>query len=109
MGIETVNVVFAGCASGNSGRMDSASLEQSRFLRWSVDLPYAFLFYLSLNEPLVSLVDGYNLPIAITTNVNCEVAGCAVDLGPNCAYCTQEIHLDTADPYIMWYVTFRPF
>ncbi|EIM87400.1 thaumatin-like protein [Stereum hirsutum FP-91666 SS1] len=32
----------------------------------------------------VSLVDGYNLPIAITTNVNCEVAGCAVDLGPNC-------------------------
>lgn len=32
------------------------------------------------------MVDGYNLPIAITTTVNCEVAGCAVDLGPGCAY-----------------------
>lgn len=89
--------------------MDTASLEQSRFLRWSVELSYAFLLCLGLGEPSVSLVDGYNLPIAITTNVNCEVAGCAVDLGPNCAYCTQEIHLGTADPDVMWYVTFRPF
>ncbi|KAJ3980662.1 thaumatin-like protein [Lentinula detonsa] len=30
----------------------------------------------------VSLVDGYNLPMSITTNVNCPVASCPVDLGP---------------------------
>ncbi|KAF8153129.1 thaumatin [Crassisporium funariophilum] len=33
---------------------------------------------------LVSLVDGYNLPMRISNNVNCPVADCAVDLGPNC-------------------------
>ena len=33
----------------------------------------------------VSLVDGYNMPMAITNNQNCPVAGCFVDLGPNCA------------------------
>ncbi|KAF9466896.1 Osmotin thaumatin-like protein [Collybia nuda] len=32
----------------------------------------------------VSLVDGYNLPMRITTNTGCPVAECAVDLGPNC-------------------------
>ncbi|KAF8546479.1 thaumatin-like protein [Imleria badia] len=32
----------------------------------------------------VSLVDGYNLPLAITNNVGCGIADCAVDLGPNC-------------------------
>ncbi|KAJ3552261.1 hypothetical protein NM688_g4242 [Phlebia brevispora] len=32
----------------------------------------------------VSLVDGYDLPIAITNNVNCPVASCPVDLGPIC-------------------------
>ncbi|KAI0356836.1 Osmotin, thaumatin-like protein [Trametes cingulata] len=32
----------------------------------------------------VSLVDGYNLPMAITNSVNCPVADCPVDLGPNC-------------------------
>jgi hypothetical protein len=32
----------------------------------------------------VSLVDGYNLPMRISNNVGCEVAECAVDLGPNC-------------------------
>ncbi|RDX52361.1 Osmotin, thaumatin-like protein [Lentinus brumalis] len=32
----------------------------------------------------VSLVDGYNLPMAITNTANCPVADCAVDLGPNC-------------------------
>ncbi|KZS95194.1 Osmotin, thaumatin-like protein [Sistotremastrum niveocremeum HHB9708] len=32
----------------------------------------------------VSLVDGYNLPIAITNNVGCPLANCPVDLGPNC-------------------------
>ncbi|KAI0318326.1 thaumatin-like protein [Amylostereum chailletii] len=32
----------------------------------------------------VSLVDGYNLPMRITTNVNCPTPACPVDLGPNC-------------------------
>ena len=32
----------------------------------------------------VSLVDGYNLPMAITNSANCPVADCPVDLGPNC-------------------------
>ncbi|KAN0084304.1 Thaumatin [Tylopilus felleus] len=32
----------------------------------------------------VSLVDGYNLPLAITNNVGCGIADCPVDLGPNC-------------------------
>jgi len=32
----------------------------------------------------VSLVDGYNLPMMITNNKGCPVAGCAVDLGPSC-------------------------
>nr|ALA44967.1 thaumatin-like protein 5 [Moniliophthora perniciosa] len=32
----------------------------------------------------VSLVDGANIPMAITTNVNCPVADCPVDLNANC-------------------------
>ncbi|KAJ8082347.1 hypothetical protein PM082_008202 [Marasmius tenuissimus] len=32
----------------------------------------------------VSLVDGYNLPMAITNNVGCPVADCPVDLNANC-------------------------
>ncbi|KAI0686447.1 thaumatin-like protein [Cytidiella melzeri] len=32
----------------------------------------------------VSLVDGYDLPVSITTSVNCPVASCLVDLGPIC-------------------------
>ncbi|KAJ3481314.1 hypothetical protein NLI96_g7746 [Meripilus lineatus] len=32
----------------------------------------------------VSLVSGYNLPVRIDTNQGCPVAGCFVDLGPNC-------------------------
>ncbi|KAF9225917.1 Osmotin, thaumatin-like protein [Gyrodon lividus] len=32
----------------------------------------------------VSLVDGYNLPVSITNNVNCGIADCPVDLGPGC-------------------------
>lgn len=32
----------------------------------------------------VSLVDGYDLPMSITNNVNCPVASCTVDLGPIC-------------------------
>ncbi|KAB5587815.1 putative effector protein [Ceratobasidium theobromae] len=32
----------------------------------------------------VSLVDGYNLPMRIITNVDCEIAECAADLGPDC-------------------------
>ncbi|KAF8886499.1 thaumatin-like protein [Infundibulicybe gibba] len=33
---------------------------------------------------VVSLVDGYNLPVKITNNKGCPVAQCNVDLGPNC-------------------------
>lgn len=33
---------------------------------------------------IVSLVDGYNLPMRISNNVGCPVASCPVDLGPNC-------------------------
>uniref|UniRef100_A0A0W0EY42 Putative thaumatin-like protein n=1 Tax=Moniliophthora roreri TaxID=221103 RepID=A0A0W0EY42_MONRR len=32
----------------------------------------------------VSLVDGFNIPMAITNNVNCPVADCPVDLNANC-------------------------
>ena len=32
----------------------------------------------------VSLVDGYNLPMRITTSNDCPVADCLVDLGPSC-------------------------
>ncbi|KAK1221790.1 hypothetical protein PQX77_015409 [Marasmius sp. AFHP31] len=32
----------------------------------------------------VSLVDGFNLPMAITNNVGCPVADCPVDLNANC-------------------------
>jgi hypothetical protein len=34
--------------------------------------------------PLVSLVDGYNLPMRITNDKGCSIADCPVDLGPNC-------------------------
>ena len=37
-----------------------------------------------LKLQLVSLVDGYNLPMKIDNNVGCPVADCPVDLGPNC-------------------------
>lgn len=33
----------------------------------------------------VSLVDGYNLPVAVTNSVGCPEASCPVDLAPNCA------------------------
>jgi len=32
----------------------------------------------------VSVVDGYNLPMAITNTGGCNIASCPVDLGPNC-------------------------
>ncbi|KAF7292727.1 hypothetical protein MIND_01171000 [Mycena indigotica] len=32
----------------------------------------------------VSLVDGYNLPMRISTDVGCPAPDCPVDLGPNC-------------------------
>ncbi|KAK2462132.1 hypothetical protein APHAL10511_005830 [Amanita phalloides] len=32
----------------------------------------------------VSLVDGYNLPMRITSSGGCHVASCLVDLNPNC-------------------------
>ena len=34
---------------------------------------------------IVSLVDGYNLPVSITNSQGCNVASCPVDLGPNCS------------------------
>lgn len=40
---------------------------------------------------LVSLVDGYNLPMSITNNVGCGVADCPVDLGPDCM-CNPRTH-----------------
>ena len=39
---------------------------------------------LILGRTLVSLVDGYNLPLRIINNQGCGVADCPVDLGPNC-------------------------
>lgn len=39
----------------------------------------------SIND-IVSLVDGYNLPVSITNNVGCGVADCPVDLGPDCRH-----------------------
>ncbi|KAF9513080.1 hypothetical protein BS47DRAFT_1344596 [Hydnum rufescens UP504] len=45
-------------------------------------------FTLSASDGLdyydVSLVDGYNLPVAITSSAGCHIANCPVDLGPNC-------------------------
>ncbi|PVG04005.1 thaumatin-like protein [Serendipita vermifera] len=45
-------------------------------------------FTLSASDNLdwydVSLVDGYNLPMRITSTQGCAVADCPVDLGPNC-------------------------
>ncbi len=35
---------------------------------------------------LVSLVDGYNLPMRINNNKGCSVPDCPVDLGPNCQF-----------------------
>ena len=32
----------------------------------------------------VSLVDGFDLPMTITNNVGCHVAGCSADLNRNC-------------------------
>ena len=37
---------------------------------------------------VVSLVDGYNLPMRIDNNKGCHIADCPVDLGPNCALIT---------------------
>ena len=35
---------------------------------------------------VVSVVDGYNLPMRIDNNVGCGIPSCPVDLGPNCAF-----------------------
>jgi len=35
---------------------------------------------------VVSLVDGYNLPMRINNNVGCGIPSCPVDLGPNCSF-----------------------
>lgn len=48
---------------------------------------YLYLFHVNvLRMFLVSLVDGYDLPVSITNNVGCAVASCPVDLGPDCQY-----------------------
>lgn len=36
------------------------------------------------NKATVSLVDGFNLPMQITNNVGCPVAGCDADLAAIC-------------------------
>ena len=45
-------------------------------------------FTLSASDGLdyydVSLVDGYNLPVSITSSAGFHIANCGVDLGPNC-------------------------
>ena len=38
---------------------------------------------------LVSLVDGYDLPMRVDNNVECPVADCPVDLGPSCSYSSR--------------------
>ena len=43
----------------------------------------AFVPWLSTSV-IVSVVDGYNLPMAVTNDKGCTVASCPVDLGPNC-------------------------
>lgn len=46
-----------------------------------------FLIGLTSNLPCevtVSLVDGFNLPMRISNNVECSVADCPVDLNPSC-------------------------
>ncbi|KZV90649.1 Osmotin, thaumatin-like protein [Exidia glandulosa HHB12029] len=56
-----------------------------------VGVPPATLAEWTLDDPAsgndfydVSLVDGYNLPMSVSTNTGCPVAGCFVDLGPQC-------------------------
>lgn len=39
-----------------------------------------------LQLPIVSLVDGYDLPMRIDNSVGCPVADCPVDLGPACQF-----------------------
>ena len=42
--------------------------------------------WMILTPLVVSLVDGYNLPLRISNNVGCGVADCPVDLGPDCEF-----------------------
>lgn len=37
-------------------------------------------------------MDGYNLPMSVNTNTGCPIAGCFVDLGPNCALPSSAKH-----------------
>ncbi|EIW78248.1 thaumatin-like protein [Coniophora puteana RWD-64-598 SS2] len=46
----------------------------------------------------VSLVDGANLPIEITSSTGCHVASCPVDLGPNCPAALQGPYDTTGFP-----------
>ena len=36
--------------------------------------------------PIVSVVDGFNIPMSITNNKGCHEASCEADLNPNCTY-----------------------
>lgn len=53
---------------------------------------------------LVSLVDGYNLPMRIDNNKGCGVGSCPVDLGPNCE--PRSIQYNLTFSYTL--VIFRP-
>lgn len=44
-----------------------------------------YSIYLILSR-IVSLVDGYDLPMRIDNSVGCSVADCPVDLGPTCQF-----------------------
>ena len=77
-----------GRTAGYLGRVHFVGFWQSRLLRWQVP---AQRCPSQLSDCLlVSLVDGYNLPMSITNNAGCSVADCPVDLGPNCT----EHHLE---------------
>lgn len=80
-------------------RMDPSRRWKPRLLRWYVRFVPTDVFVLTSGP--VSLVDGYDLPMAITNNVGCQTASCPVDLGPICA-CeqTSRVHTHDADDVI---------
>jgi hypothetical protein len=63
--------------------MDSQWRWRTRFVRWWVVSEAISIASLDLFL-IVSLVDGYNLPMRIDNNKGCPVPECPVDLGPNC-------------------------
>ena len=50
---------------------------------------------------IVSLVDGYNLPMRIDNNKGCGIPSCPVDLGPNCEFnfSSSRIHGTRLTPF----------